>query len=350
MIKGGEICSVQILVLELVPMKNTSKILLFFSVLFHFNAFAERAYIELSQDRVIYLEHEIFNPEQPTLVLLPGINRGLEGDDEAIKILKEKKMNYVSFHFSGHPQSVIQAHELGRNPQFTGTTLETLKQELSTVVGALKIKSPLVVSLSYSGAVSMILSKEEFPLVIDAVPLGRQNENDSFLQSYYDSLQGFNSWNPFATAWLESMKEQSYTTYWTQQVSGLRKKYPALATSKIFESAVRGMVALSRAVEKFELENTDFSKGPERVFLFAENEDAKRLNRQRLAVQKYNSQMESPATVFLFKEAGHVLPSDVPKAFVRVLSQIISGNLPAPSNPPVENLVQADGRLCEDLL
>lgn len=312
--------------------------------------FSEVGYVEISQDRVIYVEYEIFDANKPTLILLPGINRALDGSDRAMELLKEKKINFVSLHFSGHPQSVIQAVELGKNPSFSGTTLESLKNEALLVINSLKIQKPLVVSLSFSGAVSMLFKKEELALVVDAVPLGRQDESNSFLQSYYDGLQSLNAWNPFALAFLENMKNQSYTTYWTQQVSGLRNKYPALKDSKFFGPAVRGMVAMSQTVEKFELEKTDFTKGPKRIFFLAEEEDTKRLDRQKKAIVAYEEQRGEKAGVEVFEKAGHILPSDAPEAYVAKLEEVLKKLPRAQRNLVPASRQSSQGLKCENLL
>ena len=281
--------------------------------------FGKVDYVELRQGRVVSFEYEFFDSARPTLVLLPGVYRGMESDDQALEIVKQKKINFVSLHFSSHPQSVIRAIEMGKSPQFDGMSLETLKDEVVSVIKFLNVHNPLVVSLSFSGAVSTLFSKDEFPLVVDVVPLGRQDDNSSFLQSYYDGLQALNSWNSFMLSWLENLKAQAYLTYWTKQVAGLRVKYPELSDAATFSSVVRGMVAMSQTVEKFELENSDFRRGPERIFFLAGNEESKRLKRQKKAVEAYESQTGRGAEVKIFENAGHVLPADAPEEYVAAL-------------------------------
>lgn len=291
---------------------------------------AETQLIELGQDRVAVFESAIFDPSQTTFIFLPGIHRALEQSDLVIQLLHEQRVNHVSLSFSAHPRSVVEAIRRGKNPSFKDLNLQDLKNEVHAVVNALGLQHPVPVGLSYSSAVTSLFKTSDFPVVIDFAPLGRQQDDAQFLQSYYEAFQGMNAWNPWAQAWLQQLKEQAYHNYWSQELVNLKHRYPELFKNSMATStAVGGMIALSKAVENFELEKQDYRQSSERIYVLAENESAARLRRQTMAIKAYESQTGKSSAVFLIQKSGHTIPTEAPLAYLRILQNFLSGNIDA---------------------
>ena len=75
-------------------------------LLFAFNVFALES-LKIDDGRYVAVENNVLNAQKPTLVFLPGINRGLDARDQFVKMAKKAKLNFVSMHFSLHPESVM---------------------------------------------------------------------------------------------------------------------------------------------------------------------------------------------------------------------------------------------------
>lgn len=318
------------------------------TLLFSASAFAEleKGLIKIKADQAVAYEANIIDPNQVTLILMPGIFRGLSTrtQDALLNQLTEQNINWVSYHFSAHPESIIQS--MGNNGTTQAVDTKILAEESRQVVKQLKVEKPLYVSLSYSSTVSSLFTKKEMPLLVEAAPLGKQNEVAAFFDTVVANNNNFCSlpWaklNPYCVAW-DTSKSASYQVYWSGVVAGLEKTYPELKEIKLKSQAVSGYVAMSKAVESYDFSKLNFKEGPERIFIIGQNEEANRKKIQIEAIKAYKEQRGHFPSVFLIKNAGHIIPVDQPVAYISVLTTTIKNNFPRDS---AIQLVDEQGQL-----
>ena len=87
-----------------------------------------------------YAVTRIIDEELPTLILLPGVFRGFLKDEEFLKVLSRRKINWISWHTSRHPQSIMVSQTAA--PWLRQVTTQDLAQELVILKQTLKIKDP----------------------------------------------------------------------------------------------------------------------------------------------------------------------------------------------------------------
>lgn len=303
----------------------------------------QKGLIPLSNGLVISYEASIKAPQNPVLVLLPGVYRGLTSQDDFIKDLAKTNINWVSFHFSLQPESHMFVKKVNPATLFEKVDLKSLSQEAFIVTQHLKIQKPLFVSLSYSSIISSTWSKNYVPWMIEVSPMGRFDEQNPGFSAYGQAWEAWMKLIPFwGSVVAGTTKEVAYHNYWTLMVQGLKAKKPELNNPTLFSQAVSGYVRMSKISEGFDIRKQNFSLTPNRVFVLAQQEDAYRLQLQKEAIALYQKQTGKTAYIFVIKEAGHIIPMDSPKAYLQALSTIYSGQLPADKNTA---LVSKDGHL-----
>lgn len=287
-----------------------------------------------SSGKSVSYEAEIFDNSAQTLIFMPGIFRGfstLHTQDELLDICKKNKINWVAFHFAGHPQSLID--NASTNSGADDTSLAAMKNETFSVVKKLQIKNPLYVSLSYSSTVASTFSKDEMPFYIETSPLGRQDESNPLLTPFVEATDNFCSmpfaqFNPSCFAWLQQ-KQAAYFTYWANKVdTSIAFVYPQLRLEPMRSRAISGYVGMAKAVEKYDFSKLDFKNAPQRIFILGENEDSNRFKIQMAAINAIKAQTGEYPCVFIIKNAGHIVPVDQPVAYFQVLSLIMNNTMP----------------------
>lgn len=259
---------------------------------------------------------------QITLMLLPGVNRGLMAEDSAVKELKKWGWNILIPSLPSHPLSLqgLDKYEYASFP--SSERVEDYALKMEALVDHLGLQTVIPVSLSYSSSVGASLNPQRFPHVIDTVPLVTAMETSPHLAAYMAQMESLAMLNPFlGPLWVRGFRDQSYRTHWSstvyQNLSANSQMYgPSPRTSDIID----GYVAIARAVEDFDFAAKDFSQDNQiRDFVLAELEEPLRLEKQLQVLQNY-LQTGKPCRVVVVKGAGHVLPSDKPTLYAHVVS------------------------------
>lgn len=293
-----------------------------FAAVEHFN-------LNLSKSRVVSFELiRAKNPKLPTLLFLPGVNRGLLANDDALEIMANKGYGVVTMNFSTQPISVSELPN-GVTPHFktkTYTFLD-LAEEVYALSNELKknfnVKTVVPVSLSFSSAVSSVL--ENFPLIIDAVPMTASAAVNPELENYRTYLKASEIWNPvFGPGITRSLLDQAYYKEWQPQVESMIETFDLKADRKA--DMIEGYTVFSRASEGFVWDLKKTSPETRRIFLFAKD-DAEALLKNQLELFLKAMDETPNALAFLVKDSGHILPTDQPEAYAQILTYLLTTDL-----------------------
>lgn len=286
-------------------------------------SFAKVEYLRLGSGKVLAYEQYIKNPEAPTLVLLPGVNRALTMEDSSVRVLSEKGWNLLLPSLSAHPLSV-RGLEKSETPYFLFNNRirsKNFAEDVSALVNQLKVKNAVPVSLSYTSSVAAFLDTKKFPHIIETVPMGVSTEADPESAKNAELWEGWMRLNPFmASIWIRQARDLAYSTFWGQVVDANLKADPNVYGEKPRVSDVKaGYVTIARAAEDFDFPQWDFQQEARtRDFILAENEDIHRLQNQIAVIKKYKV-TGKPLRVVVVARSGHVLPSDRPYAYSTVI-------------------------------
>lgn len=257
----------------------------------------------------------------PTFLFLPGVNRSLLANDEALETLANQGFGVVTMNFSTQPFSVNQ---LGKNvkPSFRTTSykLEELNTEVTALSDELKknfgAKTIIPVSISFSSAVSSTL--QNFPLIIDAVPMTSSEAVNPELEAYRRYLKAGEIFNPiFGPGITRSLLDQTYKTKWSQQVDSITEQFDLNKDRK--SDMVEGYTVFSRASEGFVWDLKKTSAQTRRIFLFARN-DSPGLLKDQLQLFLKAMDATTNALAFVVNDSGHVLPNEQPAAYANILA------------------------------
>jgi hypothetical protein len=282
--------------------------------------FASTSYLKLSGRTIVY-DRFISDPTKVTYILLPGVNRGILNNEPVLKAMRAKKINYVSMQFSAHLDSQIESLK-NKQKAISRISLQDLLNETEAVIKENNLINPQIVSLSYSSAVTSLLTKKQAELVIEVAPMGAFNESNQSAQKFDQNMQIWTAFNPLMGMMYNSAKENAYRTYWTNIVTGLKAARPELQDPILFDRTVSSYVALAKASENYNILQNNFSKQPERVFILASQDEAPRLDLQLKAIHQYKSQTGKWPLVYMIQGSGHVVPSDAPLALLNILLDI----------------------------
>ena len=293
-------------------------------LLFAFNAFALES-LKIDDGRYVAVENNILNVEKPTFVFLPGINRGLDARDEFMKIAAKSKLNFVSMHFSLHPESVMMIPK-NETPyfKFHKMTAKDLANEVLAVIEAYGIKKPIVVGLSYSSIVTTELAaSKRFPMIIETAPMIRADESDPSGGQVTDFWKNYLAAIPITGIfWKDIFLQNIYSQYWTSRIDDILAGYPnAKGQEKLRSNLIGGYTALSIAADGFDFSKQKFNIETKRFFVLGENESETRAELQKNSIALYEKQTGFKKTAVVLPEAGHIIPSDVPKAYLAIIKE-----------------------------
>lgn len=265
----------------------------------------------------LYVMSDIHDDTRPTLLLLPGIYRGYLENENILQILSARKINWVSLHFSRHPESVLSGSTF-----FTGmTTTQELVDEVVQLKRAMKIKRPVLVSLSFSGTLSPHWNRNEFPYLIETSPMGRHDESaqsNPAYESWQQWMNLFPVWGP----WLvQSSEYWGYRGYWLQKTEELAQTHDRYKASKI--QIAEGLAQLAWSSRGFDIRKQDFARGPERFWILGQKEFPLRLRYQMEAVQIHRQLNPRSQRLYLIPNAGHIITNDQPEAYALALEKIL---------------------------
>jgi hypothetical protein len=270
-----------------------------------------------SQGTKLFVVSHIANPNLPTFLLLPGIFRGYLPNDDILKALTSRGHNWVSLHFSRHPESVLAGSQF-----LTGlASTQELASEVVQVKRALQIKKPILVSLSYSGTLSPYWNRQEFPVLIETSPMGRHDESKQTIpavEAWQQWMNLFPVWGPLV---VQTNEFWGYRGYWLQKTEELTQTHARYQPFKI--KIAEGLAQLAWATRGFDIRTQDFAKGPERFWILGANELPVRLRYQMEAVEIHKRTTGQSNRLFLIQNAGHIVPGDQLELYIQTLEKIL---------------------------
>lgn len=284
--------------------------------------------LELNTNQVVHIE--VIPPQKPelaTFALLPGINRALLSSDSAVQRIKALGYGVIILGFSPQPLSITLLNDQ-KIPYFLKNqmSLADLARESEAALRwaqqQYSLKTVVPVSLSFSGAVSTSL--KDHSLVIDVVPMTSNAATNPEVEQMRQGFLALEFWNPFLKAANRLTLDNLYRFNWSKKVSELAEVFGFDPSQHSL--MVEGYTTLSRASEGFEWNEQIDSKDTKtrRVFVLAQNESPSLLESQISAFKKLKT--KAPLLVMV-EGSGHVLPSERPSAYARILSEVTTGSL-----------------------
>lgn len=269
------------------------------------------------------------NPEAVTFLFMPGVNRSVLVDEEAVQELIKRGFGVVTFNFSTQPLSVAL---LGENERAyfldNELTLKDLAEETEALAKSLKkeygMEKIIPVSLSYSGAVSAYL--KDFPLVIETAPMTSNAAVNPQAEAFRQSVIASQFFNPFfGPAIVRSTMDNVYRANWAGQVTAMSKQFGFAETSAMVE----GYTMMSRAAEDFTWVDAEKEIKGRRLFLVAENEGVSLKKDQLDTFKTLNLKGE----VVIVEKSGHIIPFDQPKIYSDILDRAAQDTFPQGVKP-----------------
>lgn len=305
---------------------NLFFLVLFFS--FNVNAELKRSHLVLSPGQNVYYEMQVNEPTMPTLVMLPGVYRGLTNSDSLIYKLFQNNVNFVALHFSTQPKS-IATYSADEKTHFDGgdhVTSELLATEIENAIERLNIEKPILVTLSYSATLSEHFDRKKFPVIVDTAPLARFDDAEFGLKEILESWEAWLSFFPGATEMYKTLvKDQMYRQHWSKVAKDYSKGNEKLQSEKNQTRLTDGYMAQAKAVEKYDIRAQEFAYSPKRIFILAEKEEPRRLKLQLAAIENYKMMTgDHEAQPIIISGAGHTVPTDQPQKYFEVLTQIMT--------------------------
>lgn len=290
---------------------------------------AETYHLKIGSNRLVSFEFvKAKNSKLPTFLFLPGVNRGLLASDEALETLAAQGYGIVAMNFSTQPISV-SALEKNIVPHFRTTPykLDDLNTEVTALSNELKknfgVKTIVPVSISFSSAVSSTL--QNFPFIIDAVPMTSSAAVNPDLEAYITYLKSGEIFNPiFGPAITRSLLDQAYANKWADQVDAMIENFDLNKDRRA--DMIEGYSVFSRASERFVWDLNKTAADTRRVFIFAMDDSPELLKNQ---LQLFLKAMDKTpdALAFIVKDSGHVVSSDQPEAYASILNYLITTNV-----------------------
>ncbi len=284
--------------------------------------------LKLKKGSVLSYQFSAPQSGQPTFLLMPGVNRGTLLEDPAVAGLVQAGAGVITFNFSVQPLS-IAALPAGERADLEDVSIESLAEETVALAREIErlygipLKRMVPVSLSYSGAVSTQL--QNFPVVIDVVPLTSFTAFSPQLAAYYASLKAAEFFNPlFGPGITRASLDAAYKSQWYPQVDSISRQF-GLPSARRAEM-VEGYTTLSRAVEGYSWLESLPSKKVKRVLVLAEGEAKPLLRDQIQTLGKLEKKGFAIATIVV-QDSGHVIPADQPNAYVATLIAVAAGEV-----------------------
>lgn len=264
----------------------------------------------------------------PTFLFLPGVNRGLLAEDEALATLASQGFGVVTMNFSTQPFSVSLL-EKNEKAAFINNSykLEELGSEITALSDELKknfnVKTVIPVSISFSSAVSSTI--QNFPFIIDAVPMTSSAAVNPELEAYRSYLKTAEIFNPiYGPAITRSLLDQAYAKKWSEQVDSIVGQFGLNADRK--SDMIEGYTVFSRASEGFVWDLKKTPKQTRRVFLFA-RDDSEGLLKDQLTLFLKALETTPDALAFIVNDSGHVLPVDQPESYANILTYLVTADI-----------------------
>ena len=288
-------------------------------------ATAASPFLQIEAGRKIFYKTIPGNPQMPTLVLLPGINRAVPENYPALKALTSRGFNIIITATSSHWQSLegLGSDETPYYLKKTDLSSEDLYSEVETLVQRLKVNNPIMVSLSYSSA----LAAQSKRMRIFAAPLVKSSDSNPQAAQQAAIWEYTLSLNlVFGQALIRQFRDGGYRTYWSQTVNSQVSANPGAYGRNDLNTVIDGYCSLSRSLEGFDLSklNLNTTVGPH-LFILGEKESQVRLRGQLDTIMKAAS--KAPTEVILVKDAEHNVPDSQPEAYATAIAELVSAKL-----------------------
>ncbi len=255
-------------------------------------------------------------------ILGPGVNRGMLPNDQMMKLLEEKNYNFVSFHNSTHPHSLVNSQTDVKplhQDKFFETEDYAEEFEFISMWAQEQFKLRAIpVSLSFSGAASSKLSN--FDYIIDISPMISQKDALPELASYRETLERANVFNPFREMVIRQAMDQSYAYVWRPKAREFVKAYKL--DNKFVDTIYEGYMASSRSLEKFKWD-VNGDKQENRIFILGENEKESLNEGQVRTVKEYLAQGKN-LTCFFMRGMGHSIPMEAPQYTMAIIEFVVN--------------------------
>ncbi len=277
--------------------------------------------VSMSADRSLLVHYYVSEHSQNEniYILAPGVNRGFLKNDALLKKLKSRGLNFVAFHFSTQPHSIIQKSEssLFHHMDVNYKTSDYLA-EFKFIIEWAKNKFnlvPIPVSLSFSGSVSSYLS--DLDVVIDISPITSQRDAAAEVANYRDFLLQANMLNPYKDFIVRNAMDYTYSLEWLPKTKDFISKNNISENYK--DIILEGYLHSSRSLETFKWTINDKIK--KRIILIGQRE-SESLKKAQLKLVKSYLDKNIDITCFIVKNTGHAVPIESPSKTLMILSFI----------------------------
>ncbi len=285
--------------------------------------FSESKYLRISSGRNVFYKILEGHKNKPTFIFLPGVNRAVPECYSMLKILEDRGYGLVLMATSSHWQSLVGRQTESEKAYFDqNNSVSTLDftQEIDTLVSFLKIKNPILVSLSYSSGMaesSQFLKIHTAPLVTAS----ESNPEAAASAAQWEAALGLNPF--FGKIWIRQFRDSNYSNYWSSIVNQTLLIDPkAFGESTKKEEIIRGYQSLSRAIEDFDLRKSQFQNVGGNKFILGEFESQVRLKGQFEAILK--AATIAPTKVIIVRKALHNVQESQPEGFTTALTHLLT--------------------------
>lgn len=298
---------------------------LLMTALFSSVAMAEVKTFQLAPGKILTYELSVNPQATETLVLLPGINRGLQFDTEKAFFSSPalKKYNVLAITSSLHPRSI---NSLKTQEEFYGNSAAAssrdLALEVEKLVTQLKVAKPIVVSLSFSSSILAQMNPKIFAGFIEMVPMTDPLDGEDATKKFYRDQQDFMMLNPFLAPSIRYQRDLAYQSFWSNQVDSLLQSNPhQYGNNPRVDDIKAGYVDLARSSESYRLSRVQMKSV--RHFILAANELEDRMKTQLQVAVQENQKNNGKASLVVVSDSGHILPSENPAGAAASLDYVV---------------------------
>lgn len=260
------------------------------------------------------------NTERPTFFLLPGVNRSWLDSDAVAKTLVGQDFQYVTMNFSPHAFSVAQLGQseiasFERRDFQIDDLVEEVKFVQQEIAKLYQLNNLALVTLSYSGLLSPYFADS---VIIDTAPLTSAAAAYPDFTAYRQWIQSFELMNPIlGPIWTRAQVDVHYRKHWSQKVDELITDYKLPKSKRL--QMIEGMTSLSRAAEDqaWSLQKVAHQSRT----LILGGKESPELLRDQLQLVKIQWANGNLVRVIFLPESGHVIPSQQPDLYVKILDK-----------------------------
>lgn len=277
--------------------------------------------LRLDQGRYLFYDLKLASKDHPTLVFLPGINRSVPIGYESLQVLyHQQKFNILTAATSSHWESLqfLKPNEIPFYARNNSLSVKDFMLEVEELIHQLQIPNPILVGLSYSGAMQVHSSLPQ----IFVAPIVKASDSNPTAAEQAKAWEAGLALNPiFGSIWIRQFRDNGYRQYWSQRVTSVLRQDSNAYAGVPTEQVINSYVSLSRAAEDFDLTKANLNTGKRNLFVLGAYEDQLRLKGQINTVLNSLKQNKT-VTVLFIEEAEHNVMVSQPKGFVKAISTL----------------------------